>query len=73
MKILRRIFLCGVILLFGIGLMDGLRLEASSLGPCEKAIVACFLDPGHNLPWDIIACLQGYDFCKRYVEPLLGR
>ena len=48
-------------------------LGAAGLGPCEKALAACFLAPGNNLPWNIIACLQGYDFCKRFVEPLLGR
>jgi hypothetical protein len=48
-------------------------LRASSPGPCEKALAACFVAPGNNLPWNILACLQGYDFCKRFVEPLLGR
>jgi hypothetical protein len=49
-----------------------LALEAAAPGPCEKALYACFSAPGNNLPWNIIACLQGYDFCKRFVEPLLS-
>ncbi len=48
-------------------------LGAAGPGPCEKALAACFLQPGNNLPWNIIACLQGYDFCKRFVEPLLPK
>jgi hypothetical protein len=67
----RRILSVGALFLLGLGLVGPAVVEAESLGPCEKALVACFSAPGHNLPWDIFACLQGYDFCKRFVEPLL--
>lgn len=69
----RRISSVVLVLLFALTAAVPAFLEAAAPAPCEKALVACFLAPGNNLPWNIIACLQGYDFCKRFVEPLLGR
>jgi hypothetical protein len=73
MRCLRRLFSAVLVLLFLLGTAGPAFLRAASPGPCEKALVACFVAPGNNLPWNILACLQGYDFCKRFVEPLLGR
>jgi hypothetical protein len=73
MRNLRCISSAVLVLLFALAAAAPAALGAASLGPCEKALVACFLEPGNNLPWNIIACLQGYDFCKRFVEPLLNR
>jgi hypothetical protein len=39
---------------------------------CEQAFYDCFTAPGHNLPWDIVECVAGYGYCKKYIEPLLG-
>jgi hypothetical protein len=73
MRTLRRVSSAVLVLLFALGVAAPAVLGAASPGPCEKALVACFLAPGNNLPWNIIACLQGYDFCKRFIEPLLNR
>ena len=73
MRCLRRFFSVVFVLLFLLGAAGPALLHADALGPCQKALAACLLAPGNNLPWNIIACLQGYDFCKRFVEPLLGR
>ncbi len=69
----RRFSSAVLILLFALTAAGPAVLDAAALAPCEKALAACFLAPGNNLPWNIIACLQGYDFCKRFVEPLLDR
>ncbi len=67
----RRILTYLLIVLLAVAAAGPSALQAASLGPCEKALYACFSTPGNNLPWGIVACLQGYDFCKRFVEPLL--
>jgi hypothetical protein len=71
MRCWRRVSSAVLIGLFALGAVAPAALGAP--GPCEKALAACLLQPGNNLPWNIIACLQGYDFCKRFVEPLLAR
>jgi hypothetical protein len=70
---LRRFSSAVLVVLFLLAALGPGILRASALGPCEKALTACLLAPGNNLPWNILACVQGYDFCVRYVEPLLGR
>lgn len=72
MKINRRwCFALGVLFLaLGLGLVSPLAADAA--GICEKALWACFTEPGHNLPWDILFCIQGYEFCKIYIEPYLN-
>ncbi len=45
--------------------------SAAGLGVCEKALVACLMTPGNNTPWGIGFCLEGYSFCKSYIQPLL--
>ncbi|MCX6561388.1 MAG: hypothetical protein NTZ26_12845 [Candidatus Aminicenantes bacterium] len=47
-------------------------MEEADSQVCEKAFYVCFTWPGHNLPWDVVECLAGYSYCKKYVEPLLG-
>lgn len=71
MRKMRSISSAVLVLFLAFGAAVPATLGAASLGPCEKALAACFLAPGNNLPWNIIACLQGYDFCKRFVEPIL--
>jgi len=73
MKTFWRIALTGWITLAVFGAPAFAAADSGGRGPCERALLSCLADPGHNLPWDIIACLQGYDFCKRFVEPLLNR
>lgn len=66
----RHCFALGVLLLLlGVGLASPVSGHAA--GICEKSLWACFTEPGHNLPWDILFCIQGYDFCKTYIEPYL--
>ncbi len=45
--------------------------SAAGLGVCEKALIACLMTPGNNTPWAIVFCLEGYSFCKSYIQPLL--
>ncbi|MBM3295799.1 MAG: hypothetical protein FJY82_14965 [Candidatus Aminicenantes bacterium] len=42
---------------------------------CEKALLLCMTDPyirAGGVPF-VFYCIEGYAFCKKYVEPFLGQ
>ena len=53
MRCWRRVSSAVLIGLFALGAAAPAALGAP--GPCEKALAACLLQPGNNLPWNIIA------------------
>jgi len=50
------------------------RAEEEGWSICEKALLMCMTDPyvrAGGVPF-VFYCIEGYAFCKKYVEPLLG-
>jgi hypothetical protein len=53
------------------------EIEAATLGACEKGLAVCIvtsaLEIGNPVLWCAYAtwCLNGYSWCKAYVEPFL--
>jgi len=50
-------------------LILGVGAPSLEAGPCERAVVYCMdeiISPG-NMLWHLY-CLNGYAFCKKYVE-----
>jgi hypothetical protein len=59
------VLLLAVLLL---GCAAGVVISAEAPGICETALIACLSDP-FNLPiFGVIYCLEGYAFCKKYIE-----
>jgi hypothetical protein len=60
-----------VVLALGTGTFILAEEEAASV--CEKAVFSCLTDPYIRAGgWQLFFyCLEGYVFCKKYVEPLI--
>jgi len=47
---------------------SGFLVSAEEAGICEKAVFACLNDPQLLPLFGPIFCLQGYAFCKKFIE-----
>lgn len=54
--------------------LPGFEADDSSGGVCERALSDCFNDIMTQAtgPFGAVACIIGYAFCKKYIDPSIG-